>query len=588
MGGPAPGPIFSLAQEGADGWGMAPSRPPQATPSAPREAQGRLSDQLMELRATNRRLNAQVAVSRILVEQDRVEAALPLIMETLCAVFDWELGLYWFRGPDHMQCGYAFPEDAPGAELMTPATPNGLVSQVAEEGQVQWGSAPEALGDLPPAFRWPEGNAYAIPVQGERLHGVLVFTGPAPLEPDPALLEVLTSIGGTFGRFVDRRILIAGISRARDSALAASLAKSQFLANVSHELRTPLNAVLGFSDLLLTEPLTAAQHQRASEIKGAGRRLLRMVNTLLEYAQFQSRRARHEQRTFSLPAFLDSLADLIRPEFEGREIRLDTELDPGLPRWVQGDEDRIRQALLPLLDNAVRFTAQGRVVLRARLVARGDEGFKLALEVEDTGPGIPPSELDRVHLPFVQADESDTRRHGGLGLGLALTKEVVGFLDGQLELWSEVGTGTRATVLLELQERPAPTPAGTARAGLSGRVLVVEDNAINQLVATSLLAALGLSSEVAANGEIALAKLAEGGFDLILMDCQMPVMDGWEATRRFRASEADGHVPIVALTASSTEDDMGRCKTSGMDDFLAKPIDLAVLSHTLRKHLGSG
>jgi signal transduction histidine kinase/ActR/RegA family two-component response regulator len=549
------------------------------------DATARYADQLEELRASNRRLNAQVAVSRILVEQDRVEEALPLLMETLCAVFDWEIGVYWFNGPAGLERGYVFPEEGLEGELLQPAHPEGLVARAAEQSAVCWANAPGEVQDLPHAFLWPEGNAFAIPVPGERLHGVLLFSGRTRLPAEHALLEVLAAIGGSFGRFVDRRILLAGISRARDAALAASQAKSQFLANVSHELRTPLNAVMGFADLLLTESLTPVQGQRAREIKEAGRGLLRMVNTLLEYGQFQSRRVRLETNPFALTAFLDSLADLARPELEGRDIQVAAEVDAALPRWVVGDEGRLRQALMPLLDNAVRFTRQGRILLRARLVAQEGPRLKVAVEVEDTGPGIPPAQLERVHLPFVQADGSDTRRHGGLGLGLALAKEVATTLEGQLDLWSEEGTGTRATLLLELEEGQAPAPPTQARAPLTGKILVVEDNPINQLVATSLLSALGLSTEVAEDGAKALTKLAEGGFDLVLMDCQMPVMDGWEATRRYRATETTGRIPIVALTASSTEDDMGRCKACGMDDFLAKPIDLEVLSGMLRKHL---
>lgn len=558
-----------------------PDRPPPGVG----DASARFADQLEELRASNRRLNAQVAVSRILVEQDRVEEALPLLMETLCAVFDWEIGVYWFNGPAGLERGYVFPEEALEGQLLQPAHPEGLVNRAADQSTVVWATTPGMDHDLPETFLWAEGNAFAIPVPGERLHGVLLFSGRTRLPAEHALLEVLAAIGGSFGRFIDRRILLAGISRARDAALAASQAKSQFLANVSHELRTPLNAVLGFADLLLTEPLTTVQAQRAGEIKEAGRGLLRMVNTLLEYGQFQSRRVRLESHPFALPAFLDSLCDLARQELDGREIRVEAEVDAALPRWMVGDEGRVRQALMPLIDNAVRFTRQGRILLRSRLVAQDGTRLKVALEVEDTGPGIPASEMERVHLPFVQADSSDTRRHGGLGLGLALAKEVATTLEGQLDLWSEEGRGTRATLLLELEEGQAPAPPAQTHTALVGRILVVEDNPINQLVATSLLSALGLTTEVAEDGAKALTKLADGSFDLVLMDCQMPVMDGWEATRRFRASETHGRIPIVALTASSTEDDMGRCKACGMDDFLAKPIDLQVLSGMLRKHL---
>lgn len=548
-----------------------------------------LAEQRNELREANRRLNAQVAAANILFRYERVEEALPHLIEALCAVFDWDLGLYWFSGPKGLQGGFIFPEDAFGSEglfaLPAPAPARALTVRAHEAEQVLWELDPSDLPELPSRAREFR-SAFAIPVVGERAHGVLLFLGHTAFHPEPEFLEGLKAVGASFGRFIDRRILLAELAKTRDAALSASRAKSQFLANLSHELRTPLHAVLGFSDLLLQEPLDEAQHDLAAEVKDAGRKLLRMVNELLEFAQLQSRRSKAEPHPFSLPAFMDSMEDLIRTRATDQGLHFVVHLDPHLPRWVKGDDSRLRQALLPLLDNALRFTEYGSIHLRASQVGEEDGAVRVAFEVTDTGAGILPAQLSRVLQPFTQADASDTRAHGGLGLGLSMARELSSLLGGRIEITSEVGRGTSATLVLDLETTEAPAPVKETLTKLAGKVLVVEDNPVNQLVATSLLAALGLSSEVAENGAAGLEKLAKNTYDLVLMDCQMPVLDGWETTRRFRERETGPRLPIVALTASSTEDDMGRCKACGMDDFLAKPIDLQVLAAMLKRYLG--
>jgi signal transduction histidine kinase len=550
-----------------------------------------LAFQRNELRLANRRLNAQVAAAKILFTYERVEDALPLLIEALCAVFDWDLGLYWFKSPRGLHCGFAFPEEALGAEgmgvLPTPLPVDALVGRAIAAGEVMWSFEPSEVPEVA-GISAPFSCAFAIPVIGERSHGVLLFLGRSFLEAEAEFLDGLLAVGTSFGRFIDRRLLMAELARTRDAALAASRSKSQFLANLSHELRTPLNAVLGFSDLLLQDPMPPTQRHLMGEVREGGRKLLRMVNDLLEFAQLQSRRAHPEPHPFALAAFMDSMEDLGRSRAADKNLSFRAEADPHLPRWVSGDDGRIRQALLPLLDNALRFTEQGSVVLRAKHIAQEGQSVTVAFEVVDSGPGIPAAQLPRVMQPFHQADTSDTRHFGGLGLGLSVAQEVASMLRGRIELTSEEGRGSTATLIVELEVAEPPTPPKETPSKLSGRVLVVEDNPINQLVATSLLAALGLTSEVAEHGAVALEKLARGSFDLVLMDCQMPVMDGWETTKRFRASETSGHMPIVALTASSTEDDMGRCNDSGMDDFLAKPIDLQVLAQMLHKYLGAG
>jgi len=376
----------------------------------------------------------------------------------------------------------------------------------------------------------------------------------------------------------------AQLAVARDRAEAGARAKSEFLATMSHELRTPMNGVLGMAQLLLHTPLTDEQMARVQALRKSGEALLRIINDVLDFSRMEAGKLTIEAQPFDLCQLLEDVRETLATAADVVGLALDVEVGAGCPRHVMGDEGRVRQVLFNLVGNAIKFTDRGRVVIRAEASeVAGDPSIRL--HVTDTGIGMSPETLARLFTPFTQGDGSATRRHGGSGLGLSISKGLVELMGGSLAVTSAVGAGTHFTVTLPLPAAAAPAPPSPARdpgAGAAARagyeprgvrVLVAEDNMINQVVAVSLLAHLGCTVDVAADGVEAVRRWSEGAFDLILMDCQMPEMDGFEATRRIRAAEAgEGRIPIVALTANAMREDRDACLEAGMDDHIAKPV----------------
>ncbi|MFZ5444587.1 MAG: ATP-binding protein [Myxococcota bacterium] len=370
--------------------------------------------------------------------------------------------------------------------------------------------------------------------------------------------------------------------RALVKVQAADRAKSIFLANVSHEIRTPMNGILGMTELLLKDELSADQRGQLEVVQRSGHALVLLINDLLDLARLEEGRFELVVAPFELRALLNDLVKLYSPLATERGLTLTLELDADLPARVRGDALRVRQVLSNLLSNAVKFTSRGTVRLTARR-----EGAAVRFSVEDTGTGIPEALRSRLFQRFEQGDAAATRRTGGTGLGLALSHDFVARMGGTLALDEAYTGGARFTFALPLpvdDAAPARVEPTTPTA-LTGRVLVVDDNPINLAVARGLLTRAGLEVHTATNGRDAVREAGEHAWSLVLMDLQMPEMDGLEATRLIRQLPgAAARVPIVALTASAMPEDVEACQAAGMNDVLPKPIDVRHLAVLLQRY----
>jgi len=386
-------------------------------------------------------------------------------------------------------------------------------------------------------------------------------------------------------------------------------AKGHFLAAMGHEMRTPLHGILGLSRMLRSELQTQEAHQRLNLLQGAGQHLLHVINDVLDHARLQSGQLELNPRQVALHELVRDAAAVA--EVAALDKGLSIEVDNRLAQqgvWVEADGDRIHQVLGNLLSNAVKFTERGQITVRLQQGFTEPEGDRcwFHLEVQDTGIGIAPSETSRIFDAFQQVDGSHRRKSPGSGLGLSIARQVCEAMGGELVCDSQQGEGTLFRCVLPLKVVPAPvlavpaTAMGTlntwptpadARSPLHGTVLLVEDNPINAMVAQAELEQLGLVVAMAENGRQALEWLALHEADLVLMDCQMPEMDGFEATRHIRSVEqhkGGERLPIIALTAAAQVEDQRACLEAGMDDHLAKPFHQGDLVKVIRRHLLRG
>ncbi len=421
--------------------------------------------------------------------------------------------------------------------------------------------------------------------------------------PASSATDELTRLSSAIARLVsEREAGRQALERALDAAETANRTKTEFLANMSHEIRTPINGIVGMTDLALETPLTDEQREFLTTARNSADALMSIVNDILDFSRIEAGQLAVERIAFDPRDVANEACSVVQPMVRARGLTLETRVDPRLPPSIVGDPTRLRQAMLNLLGNAVKFTAEGRIDVALRLAEDGPGPPTLEISVRDTGVGIPADKHEQVFEAFAQADASTTRRYGGSGLGLSITRRLVALMGGCIRLDSAPGRGSTFVIALPLQAS-APVVGGDATgcaavpaesapeppAALVADVLVVEDNPVNRLMLERMLERIGCRVAVACDGAEAVARFAAEPFDAVLMDLQMPVKGGLEATGEIRDLErlrGARRTPVIAVTANAVSGDREACLAAGMDDYLTKPYTSRQLRDMLERWTG--
>jgi two-component system sensor histidine kinase/response regulator len=559
------------------------------------------------------RLAAQHAVTRVLAEAPTLASATPLVLQAICEGLDWSVGAIWRVDQKEklLRCvetwhmpSAQFKEFDQRTHSQTFHVGVGLPGRVWEQAQPAW------IEDVPHDANFPRASiaakeglhaAFGFPILlGADVLGVLEFFSHEIQQPDRRLLEMMSAIGSQIGQFIERkeaeealRMYARDLETARKRAEEATRAKSEFLANISHEIRTPMNAMVGMTELALATRITREQREYLEAIQGSADALLTLVNDLLDFSKIEARKLQLDRVAFNLRDALEDTMRVLAPRADQKGLELVCHIHPEIPATVVGDPLRLRQIVVNLVGNAIKFTEHGEVVLRVQAEPRGNGDVQLRFSVADTGIGIPPEKQAVIFEAFSQADSSTTRRYGGTGLGLAISAQLVELMGGRISVQSEPGRGStfHFTARFEVQQPGIGELPARWRTLTDLPVLIVDDNATNRRILEEVITNWHMRPVVVEGGALALATLkksvrADKPFAVVLLDGHMPDMDGFTVAERISQDRRYAGVKLVMLTSAGQPEDVARCRRLGISAYLTKPIKQSELFDVIVSAIG--